>query len=61
MGDACDKITVMVDIQENGIIRTVANGYIIGRIDRDTGMEKIAKQIEESGLRILIDAKGKKL
>jgi len=60
MGDSCTKITVVVDIQSNGIIRTIVDGYIIGRIDKDTSMEKIAEQIEESGLRIL-DAKGTKL
>lgn len=61
MGDSCKTITIVVDIQENGIIRTIENGYIIGRIDSDTNIEKISKQIEEAGLRILIDAKGTRL
>jgi len=60
MGDACKKITIAVDIQENGIIRLMT-GRIIGRIDRDTSMEEIAEELEDAGLNILLNAKGKKL
>jgi len=55
MGDACKKITIVVDIQENGIIR-METGYIIGRIDRDMGMERIATELEKASLRILYNS-----
>jgi len=60
MGDACKTITIAVDIQENGIIRLM-NGQYIGRLDRDTSMKEIAKELDDAGLDIVLNAKGKKL
>jgi len=54
MGDSCRTITIVVDIQENGIIRS-EDGYILGRIDKEYSMDGIAERLQEKGLKILTD------
>ncbi len=60
MGDSCKTITVIVDIQENGLIRS-ETGLLIGRLFEDVTMEGISKKLEKKRLNILFNGTGSKL
>ncbi len=43
-GDCISTHRVVVDIQENGIIRLASDGYLIGRLSRDFSFEQLKEK-----------------
>ncbi len=50
MNEYCPTKTLLVDIQENGVIRRADTGYIIGRLRDNVPYEDLPGQSEKDGI-----------
>ncbi|MEN6316712.1 MAG: hypothetical protein ABFD25_20945 [Clostridiaceae bacterium] len=50
-GDTCKTVKLIIDLQENGIMRLASNGRFIGRLseDEEVNFEKLAEKATETG------------